>query len=67
MIHYAFENNRIDIINILIKYGGHDNKNIQTLIKLLNIDTHSLSNDESLSLLKAIELLIKNTVLFLHD
>ena len=42
----------------------HDNKNMKTFLKLLNINPKSLSSDESLLLLKAIEMLIKNTVLF---
>ena len=53
MIPHAFKNNNINIINVLIKYVGH----IQTFLKLLKIKDQALS-------LKAIELLIKNTVLF---
>ena len=55
-------NNIIFVIDTL-NSNGHDNKNMQTLFKLINIK-HSLSSDESSSLLKVIELLIKNTVLF---
>ena len=51
-------------INNTIFVIDTQNNHMQTLIKLLNIDPHSLSSDESLSLLMVIELLIKNTVLF---
>ena len=57
----------LNINNSIFTIDTSNSNVIQTFVKLLNINTHSLSSAESLSLLKVIELLIKNTVLFNFD